>query len=46
MERLGLMVGNATVLFNVETGEILCETRKDILEYLERKDGFYTLQVF
>ena len=46
MERLGLMVGNETVLFNVETGEIISKSRKEVLGYLKRKDGFYTLKVF
>ena len=46
MESLGLMVGKETVLFDVTTGEIISRERTEILAYLKRNDGFYTLQVF
>lgn len=46
MERLGLMVGKETVLFDVTTGEIISKERTEVLAYLKRNDGFYTLQVF
>ena len=46
MESLGLMVGKETVLFDVTTGEIISKERIEVLAYLKRNDGFYTLQVF
>lgn len=46
MESLGLMVGKETVLFDVTTGEIISKERTEVLAYLKRNDGFYTLQVF
>lgn len=46
MESLGLMVGKETVLFDVMTGEIISKERTEVLTYLKRNDGFYTLQVF
>jgi hypothetical protein len=46
MESLGLMVGKETVLFDVTTGEIISKERAEVLAYLKRNDGFYTLQVF
>ena len=46
MESLGLMVGKETVLFDVTTGEIISKERSEVLAYLKRNDGFYTLQVF
>lgn len=46
MESLGLMVGKETVLFDVTTGEIISKKRTEVLAYLKRNDGFYTLQVF
>ena len=46
MESLGLMVGKETVLFDVTTGEIISKERAEVLVYLKRNDGFYTLQVF
>ena len=45
MESLGLMVGKETVLFDVTTGEIISKERTEVLAYLKRNDGFYTLQV-
>lgn len=46
MKSLGLMVGKETVLFDVMTGEIISKKRTEVLAYLKRNDGFYTLQVF
>lgn len=46
IESLGLMVGKETVLFDVTTGEIISKERIEVLAYLKRNDGFYTLQVF
>lgn len=46
MESLGLMIGKETVLFDVTTGEIISKERTEVLAYLKRNDGFYTLQVF
>ena len=46
MESLGLMVGKETVLIDVTRGEIISKERTEVLAYLKRNDGFYTLQVF
>lgn len=47
IQRLGLMMkDNSYSLFDCETGEIFSEDLEEIVNYLSRKDGSYTLQIF